>query len=171
MHTASITKHMPSVVTKKLPFAGYSVVGCSSPSRLRAATFGEAHRRWVASLREIAGSPSINRRCRRAYVPPPHVEFGFRSSGVPGCSSPAAFPGGHRSRVTPVPIPNTEVKPATADGTAWVTVWESRSPPGFFTKSPLGHPSGLFPFDHGEAGRAARLSLISAVLPPIASCV
>ena len=42
------------------------------------------------------------------------------------------FPGGHRSRVTPVPIPNTEVKPATADGTAWVTVWESRSLPGLF---------------------------------------
>ena len=43
------------------------------------------------------------------------------------------FPGGHRSRVTPVPIPNTEVKPATADGTAWVTVWESRSLPGLFS--------------------------------------
>ena len=40
------------------------------------------------------------------------------------------FPGGHRGRVTPVPIPNTEVKPATADGTACVGVWESRSLPG-----------------------------------------
>src|SRR5262245_61573447 len=40
------------------------------------------------------------------------------------------FPGGHRSRVTPVPIPNTEVKPATADGTACVGAWESRSLPG-----------------------------------------
>src|SRR5258708_28658815 len=48
------------------------------------------------------------------------------------------FPGGHRSRVTPVPIPNTEVKLATADGTAWVTAWESRSLPGLFsTTSPL----------------------------------
>src|SRR6516164_9348888 len=37
--------------------------------------------------------------------------------------------GGHRIRVTPVPIPNTEVKPDTADGTAWETVWESRSLP------------------------------------------
>src|SRR5262245_29760159 len=43
------------------------------------------------------------------------------------------FPGGNRSRVTPVPIPNTEVKPATADGTARVTVWESRSLPGLFS--------------------------------------
>ena len=37
------------------------------------------------------------------------------------------YAGGHRIRVTPVPIPNTEVKPDTADGTAWETVWESRS--------------------------------------------
>jgi hypothetical protein len=34
-------------------------------------------------------------------------------------------------RVTPVPIPNTEVKPAGADGTARVTAWESRKSPGF----------------------------------------
>ena len=40
------------------------------------------------------------------------------------------LPGGHRSRVTPVPIPNTEVKPATADGTAAAGLWESRSLPG-----------------------------------------
>ena len=45
------------------------------------------------------------------------------------------FPGGHRSRVTPVPIPNTEVKPATADGTAWETAWESRSLPGLTRKA------------------------------------
>ena len=44
------------------------------------------------------------------------------------------FPGGHRSRVTPVPIPNTEVKPATADGTARAGGWESRSLPGIQSK-------------------------------------
>ena len=33
---------------------------------------------------------------------------------------------------TPVPIPNTEVKPASADGTALETGWESRSSPGLF---------------------------------------
>ena len=32
--------------------------------------------------------------------------------------------------VTPLPIPNREVKPLGADGTIWVTVWESRSLPG-----------------------------------------
>src|SRR5215470_10844028 len=46
--------------------------------------------------------------------------------------SPNEYAGGHRSRVTPVPIPNTEVKPATADGTVWETVWESRSLPALF---------------------------------------
>ena len=34
--------------------------------------------------------------------------------------------GGHTARVTPVPIPNTEVKPRWADRTASLWVWESR---------------------------------------------
>src|SRR5436309_11175592 len=54
------------------------------------------------------------------------------------------LPGGDAGGATPVPIPNTVVKPSRADGTALVTVWESRSLPGvnrkrrggFFT-SPL----------------------------------
>ena len=37
--------------------------------------------------------------------------------------------GGHSGGVTPVPIPNTEVKTASADGTWGATPWESRSPP------------------------------------------
>ena len=48
------------------------------------------------------------------------------------------FAGGHRIRVTPVPIPNTEVKPDTADGTARESVWESRSLPALLVKSPIG---------------------------------
>ena len=42
------------------------------------------------------------------------------------------LPGGHRGGETPVPISNTVVKPSSADGTARVTVWESRSLPGVF---------------------------------------
>ena len=42
------------------------------------------------------------------------------------------FPGNHSVGETPVPIPNTEVKPYHADDTARATVWESRSLPGFF---------------------------------------
>ena len=39
--------------------------------------------------------------------------------------------GGDSDRVTPVPIPNTEVKPVSADGTWDVRPWESRTPPDF----------------------------------------
>ena len=38
--------------------------------------------------------------------------------------------GGYSEGETPVPFPNTEVKPFSADGTARETVWESRSSPG-----------------------------------------
>ena len=41
--------------------------------------------------------------------------------------------------VTPVPIPNTEVKPLSADGTALATVWESRSSPEL---NPKARPNG-----------------------------
>jgi hypothetical protein len=34
--------------------------------------------------------------------------------------------GDRTERVTPVPIPNTEVKPLRADGTARATAWETR---------------------------------------------
>ena len=40
------------------------------------------------------------------------------------------FSGGPSEGETPVPIPNTAVKLLSADGTAWATAWESRSPPG-----------------------------------------
>ena len=39
------------------------------------------------------------------------------------------FPVAMRLGDTPVPIPNTMVKTQAADGTALVTVWESRWPP------------------------------------------
>ena len=46
--------------------------------------------------------------------------------------------------VTPVPIPNTEVKPSSPDGTALETGWESRPLPGFTCSSdaPSGSPDG-----------------------------
>ena len=47
------------------------------------------------------------------------------------------FFGGHSEGVTPVPIPNTEVKPLSADGTARETWWESRSPPNPFEQAPV----------------------------------
>jgi hypothetical protein len=40
--------------------------------------------------------------------------------------------GGHSGRETPGPIPNPEVKPASAHGTAPDRMWESRTPPNIF---------------------------------------
>ena len=54
------------------------------------------------------------------------------------CSTqvPSKFFGDHSGGVTPVPIPNTEVKPTSADGTEVETPWESRTSPDFFSFSP-----------------------------------
>ena len=42
--------------------------------------------------------------------------------------------GGYTGGATPVPIPNTEVKPSRADDTMTVRSWESRSLPDFFNQ-------------------------------------
>ena len=47
----------------------------------------------------------------------------------------AAILGDHSEGDPPVPIPNTEVKPLSPDGTARASVWESRKLPGY-VKSP-----------------------------------
>src|SRR6516165_4095765 len=78
------------------------------------------------------------------------------ASGAARIRTPGTkYAGGHRIRVTPVPIPNTEVKPDTADGTAWETVWESRSLPAVFVNKPASqdHDSRAFLF----VGPAARM--------------
>ena len=54
------------------------------------------------------------------------------------------FSGGCVERATPVPIPNTEVKPLGADGTARATAWESRKPPGLFKKARERNLAGFF---------------------------
>ena len=59
------------------------------------------------------------------------------------------FLGDHSEGVTPVPIPNTEVKPFSADGTAWEAVWESRTLPGLklvFAKAGIKSPSEMMGF-------------------------
>src|SRR5580765_6665499 len=50
--------------------------------------------------------------------------------------------GGYGGGETPLPIPNREVKPSSADGTAGETRWESRSPP--LKSRPRLHRRGLF---------------------------
>ena len=52
--------------------------------------------------------------------------------------------GGDNEGVTPVPIPNTEVKPFSADGTWLVTARESRSPPdSIFLSSSMAEHSAV----------------------------
>ena len=51
--------------------------------------------------------------------------------------------------VTPLPIPNREVKPRRADGTIRVTVWESRSMPDIFFNAPC-KKHGAFLFSEDE---------------------
>ena len=55
------------------------------------------------------------------------------------------FSGDHGGGATPVPIPNTAVKPLSGDGTAGHHPWESSTLPGF-TKRPMGKPIGRFIF-------------------------
>src|SRR5437899_11888128 len=70
------------------------------------------------------------------------------------------FSGGGVERVTPVPIPNTEVKPLGADGTARATAWESRKPPGLLNEKPAREISRAFPL-------TTFLSAISNFLHPL----
>ena len=51
--------------------------------------------------------------------------------------------GGYSGEVTPDPIPNSEVKLASANGTARVTLWESRTPPDLSWNPPT-HVGGFF---------------------------
>ncbi len=73
------------------------------------------------------------------YIPFIHISFYVRCESVRRkgkTTNPSRlatydirFLGDHGGGETPVPIPNTEVKPFSADGTAWVTVWERRTLP------------------------------------------
>ncbi len=68
--------------------------------------------------------------------------------------------GGHGGGETPVPIPNTAVKPASADGTWGVAPWESRTPPGFLLQCPRSGGIGVSatrwstPAGSGRCGRS-----------------
>ena len=68
------------------------------------------------------------------------------------------FSGGSSEGETPVPIPNTEVKPLSVDGTAPATGWESRSPPGIDLKKapamgPFSFGATAEPVDRGSSER------------------
>ena len=63
--------------------------------------------------------------------------------GFQGMRKPYTISGDNGERDPPVPIPNTEVKPFSADGTWLETTWESRTLPDS-TKKSLRRCLGLF---------------------------
>ena len=63
--------------------------------------------------------------------------------GFQGTQKPYTISGDNGERDPPVPIPNTEVKPFSADGTWLETTWESRTLPDSIKK-------GLTPYGVGS---------------------
>ena len=63
--------------------------------------------------------------------------------GFQGTRKPYTISGDNGERDPPVPIPNTEVKPFSADGTWLETTWESRTLPDSMKK-------GLTPYGVGS---------------------
>ena len=57
------------------------------------------------------------------------VRYGVLEGPAPRFARKTIDLGGHSGGEIPVPIPNTEVKPASADGTWLDSAWESRTPP------------------------------------------
>jgi hypothetical protein len=62
--------------------------------------------------------------------------LGFVKSSIANAASEiftkTRFAGVFSGGATPDPIPNSEVKPASGDGSAVVTLWESSTMPAFF---------------------------------------
>src|SRR5262249_20557847 len=99
------------------------------------------------TLRPWSRKPTVCRvfRCRGSPAVCAGPTRSLKSGNRAMTRLPSEYAGGHRSRVTPVPIPNTEVKPATADGTVWETAWESRSLPAVIVDA-REKPSRAFSF-------------------------
>ena len=100
-----------------------------------------------------------------AAVTQPQVRRRPRRAGTP---AERTVSGGHSGGETPVPIPNTAVKPARADGTWGEAPWESRSPPGFrmtTTPSEL-RLEGVSSFPGAGIGRIGRSRPFQALTRP-----
>jgi HEAT repeats len=80
----------------------------------------------------------------------------FPTPDLPHATCLQRFSGDYTGGVTPVPIPNTVVKPSRAHGTARVTAWESRSSPGLNSQNALASCWGVFVFlslEHFQKGK------------------
>ena len=79
---------------------------------------------WTALTNLLRQPLYICRQKRRSCESRPSA-----SGGLSG-GNPEKLLGGDSNGATPVPVPNTEVKPVYVDGTARVTGWESKKLPG-----------------------------------------
>ena len=66
---------------------------------------------------------------RKEAVPESSQRREAESAETEGCEESDTISGGHNEGVPPVPIPNTEVKPFSAESTWLDTAREHRSPP------------------------------------------
>ena len=82
----------------------------------------------------------------------------YAVASSPRAATEQSFSGGYGGRATPDPIPNSVVKPSSADGTAGETLWESRTPPDLWPPRQRG---GLFIWF--EVARRAALSAVHPI--------
>src|SRR5690242_4492413 len=76
------------------------------------------------------------------------------------------FLGDRSEEDPPVPIPNTEVKLLSPDGTAQATVWESRTSPGLIQQK----PRLLGAFVVSASVHSTTVPASSPLFPPIPPC-
>ena len=94
-------------------------------------------------------------------------ELCSRTLTIVASAIPIATPrfGGHGGGGTPGPIPNPEVKPSSADGTALETEWESRSLPRLRSER-AAREGGPFAFPYAGACPARSVTRVAAVPGP-----
>ena len=138
---------------KRLPFAEYFPPSRALASSMQRRRYGGPAEALATAGNCLSGSLTLSGTIPTSLAPRATsrqaiLSLSRRSGKAAKAETPGRtyneFPGGHRRGVTPVPIPNTEVKLSTADGTAWVTVWESRSLPGLFLEGPLRKRGAFF---------------------------
>jgi hypothetical protein len=84
----------------------------------------------------------------------------------------ASLPGSHSECEPPDPIPNSEVKPLSADGSAGLSLCESRTLPGFNIQTPDARHQGFFfsvavKIDYGRTP-LSRIHALCGIRPSLA---
>ena len=80
---------------------------------------------------------------RSSHVGQSKVDVDGEGASAMTSGTLSRFFGGYVRGEIPDPIPNSEVKPSRADGTAREAAWESRTPPELILKGPM-HLHGAF---------------------------